>query len=62
MAILEEVVLVKDGGRMRAVRVVISATKLEELNVQALAQEAWGKRDKKLVWGDVVVRVEKFGR
>ena len=54
--------MVRDGGRERAVKVMIDAPSLEGLDIQALAQEAWLRAGKEMVTGNVTIRVEKFGR
>ena len=62
MARYTETVMVRDGGRERAVTVTIDAPNPESLNVQHLAQEAWFHPAKRLKIGDVTVKVQKFRR
>jgi hypothetical protein len=62
MAKLVETVMIKDGGRERAVKVTIDAPSLENLDVPTLAQEAWISPRKILKVGTATVKVEKFGR
>lgn len=62
MARYIETVMVRDGGRERAVRVIIDAPTLDGLDIEALAQEAWLRAGKRMVTGNVTIGVEKFGR
>ena len=62
MARHTETVMVKDGGRERAVKVTIDAPNPETLDVQHLAQMAWFQPRKKIKAGDVTVTVQKFKR
>lgn len=62
MATIKETVMIKDGGRERAVKVTINAPIPEDVDVQALAQQAWLARGKRIKLGLVTVKVEKFER
>ena len=62
MARFSDTVMIRDGGRERAVKVTIDAPSLEGLDIQALAQQAWLRPTKRLKVGEAAVKVEKFGR
>ena len=54
--------MIRDGGKERAVRVTIDAPLLDGLDVQALVQAAWLQPAKRLKVGEAAVKVEKFGK
>jgi hypothetical protein len=62
MAKYTETVMVKDGGRERAVKVMITAPTLDGVDVQDLAQKAWRAPTKKIVDRPITVKVEAFRR
>jgi hypothetical protein len=59
MAKVTEIVMIKVGGRERAVKVTIEAPTPEELDIRYLAQRTWLTPGKKLKRGNVTVKVEK---
>ena len=62
MAKFTNTVMIKDGGLERAVKVTIDAPYPDDVDVQALAQQAWLARGKRIKLGLVTVKVEAFGR
>ena len=62
MAKFVETVMIKDGGRERAVKVTIDTPNPEELDIQYLAQRAWLQPGKKLKIGNLTLSVKAFGR
>lgn len=67
MSTFRDVVEVKDRPWNRAVKVIITGPDVSKFKpnspeVQALAQQAWKARDKKITVGPITVKVEAFSR
>ena len=62
MPTFKQVVEIKDQPWNRAVKVTITAPRLEGVDVQDLAQKAWRAPTKRITVGAVTVKVEVFGR
>lgn len=62
MAKFTNTVMIKDGGKERAVKVTIDGPCPDDVDVQLFAQEAWLTREKRIKVGLITVRVQKFGR
>jgi hypothetical protein len=52
--------MIKDGGRKRAVKVVVTALNPNNINLEALAQDAWSEPLRMLTRGDISIKVETF--
>jgi hypothetical protein len=62
MAKFTDTVVIKDGGRERAVKVTIDGPYPDDVDVQLLAQQAWLAHGKRIKVGLITVKVQKFGR
>ena len=51
---------IKDGGRERAVKVIVTASYPDDLNIEALAQKAWSMPTRAMKVGTASINVETF--